>query len=331
MDAVINTVLNQMDAVTNDYFMIENGKAADLYYQTSFLINYYLKQRKGIFKRPGGGRDIRIPFRYDGNESGFYRRGGTLSSTKRDAITAVFFRWIHAYGNGTIYRVDELENSGPEAMISLVKEEAYGAQESITKTLAESLYDLPSGNTERLTGLRALCNENADLDYGNISENDVEAQDGTKPWAGYVNSTSEIITLDIVRNLKTAADYGTGKKEEPDLVVTTKILFNKIQSILQLQQRFTEKDSEPVKAGFVGVRFEGSDIFPDRFCPDGWMFGLNSNHFGFAVHQKGMFVRTPWEIIQGSAQDKTFKILFDGNAVCNNRRAQAAHSNLRVS
>ena len=330
MDVALNVVLSQMDAVTNDYFMIEDGKAADLYFQTSFLLNYFLKQKKGIFKRPDGGRDIRVPFRYDGNEAGFYRRGGTLSSDKRDAITAVFFRWAHAYGNGTIYRVDELENAGAAAMINLVKEEAYGAQESITKALAESIHDAPSGSTERVTGVRAMCNENADLDYGNISENDVAAQDGTKPWAGYVNSTGEAITLDIIRNLKTAADYGGGSKEEPDLIVTTKTLFNKIQSILQLQQRFTEKESEPVKAGFTGVRFEGSDIFPDRYMPSGWMYALNSNHFGFAVHQKGMFVRTPWEVISNSAQDKTFKILFDGNTICNNRRAHAAHSALTV-
>ncbi|MBA3031016.1 MAG: phage major capsid protein [Desulfobacteraceae bacterium] len=330
MDVTIGQVLSQMDAVTNDYFMIDNGKAADLYFQTSFLLNYLLKQKKGLFKRPGGGRDIRVPFRYDGNESGFYRRGGTLSSDKRDAITAVFYRWIHAYGNGTIYRVDELENSGAAAMIDLVKEEAYGAQESITKTLAESLFDAPSGSTDRLTGIRAMCNENADLDFGNISENDVVAQDGTKPWAGYLNSTPAAISLDIIRDLKTAADYGNGKKEEPDLVVTTKTIFNKILSILQLQQRFTEKDSEPVKVGFVGVHFEGSDIFPDRFCPATFMAALNTNHYGFAVHQKGMFVRTPWEIIANSAQDKTFKILFDGNTICNNRRAQSARTGLTV-
>ena len=328
MKALLGTVLDQMDAVTDDYFMIDNGKAADLYFQTSFLLNYYLKQKKGIFKRPNGGRDIRVPFRYDGNESGFYRRGGTLSSDKRDAITAVFFSWIHAYGNGTIYRVDELENAGAAQIISLVKEEAYGAQESITKTLADSFYDSPSGATERLTGLRALCNEDATLPYGNIAENQVVAQDGTMPWAGFVNSTGGKITLDMLRQLKSSADYGTGAKEEPDLLVTTKDLFNAIRAILQLQQRFTEKESEPVKAGFVGVRFEGSDIFPDRFCPPTWMFGLNSHHFGFAVHTQGMFTRTPWSIIAGSAQDKTFKILFDGNTICNNRRAHAAYSGL---
>ena len=62
-------ILDQLDAVTNDYFMIENGKAEDNYFETSFLLDYLLKQKKGIFKRPAGGMRIRVPIRYDGNQT----------------------------------------------------------------------------------------------------------------------------------------------------------------------------------------------------------------------------------------------------------------------
>ena len=34
------------------------------------------------------------------------------------------------------------------------------------------------------------------------------------------------------------------------------------------------------------------------------------------------------DIIEGSAQDRTFKILFDGNQVCNNRKVHKGHSGL---
>jgi len=329
MEALASTVLSQMDAVTNDYFIIDGGKAADRYFEQSFNLNYFLKQQKGIWKRPSGGEAIRIPFRYDGNTAGFYARGGVLSSDKVDAITAVFFNWKHAYSNGTVYRIDELKNAGPEGLINLTTEEVYGAQESISKTLADSFYDAPGGASTRLTGLRNLCNETSTLDYGNIAEDDIVASDGTtKPWEGKVTSTAETINLDVIRDLRSTAEYGSGSDDEPKLIVTTKAIYNTIKSILQLQQRFTEKDSEPVKAGFQGVHFEGAEIYPDKFCPSGWMFALNPNHFGFAVHKQGLFMRTPWAVIEGSPQDKTMKILFDGNTVCNNRRAHAAHSNL---
>jgi hypothetical protein len=323
------TLEAQMDAVTNDYFMIDGGKAEDIYFETSYLLNYGLKQQKGIWKRPGGGRKVKIPLRYDGNETGFYGRGDTLSSDKREAITAAYFLIKHAYGNGTVLRIDTLENSGPEAMIDLVTEEVAGAQASIRKTLASSIYDNPSGVSDRLTGLRAMCNESTSLEYGELTEAEVIAQDGTTPWEGKMDSTSEPVSLDGIRTLRTDADGGQGTQDEPDLVVTSKTLFNTIKSILQVQQMFTTEGSKVVKAGFTGVYFEGADIFPDRYIPAAtYMFALNSSHWGWAVHKKGYFMRTPWSIIEGSAQDRTFKILFDGNQVCNNRKVHKGHSGL---
>lgn len=317
---------SQMDSVTNDYFLINNGKAQDIYFETSFLLNYFLKQKSGIFKRPTGGRQIRVPLRYDGNEAGFYGRGDMLSSDKRDAITACYFDWKHCYGNGTILRVDTLENSGDAAMIDLIREESRGAQDSITQVLANSLYDLPGGSTERLTGLRAACNESADLEYAQLSENQVVSVDGQKPWEGKMDGNSQPVGLDMIRTGKSSADGGTGIQDEPDLIVTDKTRFNTIKSILQVQQMFTTEGSKVVKAGFTGVHFEGSDIFPDRYIPANHMFLLNSMHSGFAVHSKGMFMRTPWEVIANTAQDKTFKILWDGNFIIDNRKVHKGYS-----
>ena len=90
------TILEQLEATTEDYFLIEDGKAEDNYFETSFLLDYFIKQKKGIWRRPSGGEKISVPIRYDGNKSGFYTRGGTLDSTKQEAITQVNFAWKHA-------------------------------------------------------------------------------------------------------------------------------------------------------------------------------------------------------------------------------------------
>jgi hypothetical protein len=111
------TILEQLDAATHDYFMIQGGKAADNYYETSFLLNYLLKQKKGRFETFSGGKKISVPLRYDGNTAGFFVRGGTLDSTKREAITNVNFARKFAYGNATIFWVDELANAGEAQII----------------------------------------------------------------------------------------------------------------------------------------------------------------------------------------------------------------------
>jgi len=323
----MTTILEQLDAVTNDYFMIENGKAEDNYFETSFLLDYFLKQKKGIFKRPAGGKRIRIPIRYDGNKSGFFVRGGVLDSTKQEAITEVHLAWKYTYGNATILWVDTMENAGPEAMIDLAMEEIEGAQESQRDLMGSSIYTGTEGDVDNLTGLNAVCNTTAATAYAGYSSNDIVSIDGTKVWTGKGSSTTTSLTLAALRDIKTSSAYGKGKQARPDLMATDEANYDTLLNILQVQQRFTE-GIKTAKAGFSGVHFEGTDVFPDRYCAASNLYAINTKHFGFAVHKKGMFVRMPWEFIAGSARDKTMKILFAGNAVSNNRRANYRHSDI---
>ena len=317
----------ELEAITNDYFMLDNGAAVDIYFDTSFLLNYLLKQMQGLWERPEGGDRIRVPLEYDGQEAEFYGRGDTVTSDDRESINAAFFEWKHAYGNATIYRIDGLKNNGAYAQVQLVGQRIGGAQKSLTKLLAGSIYDMPSGNSKRLTGLRACCNETTTLAYGAIQEAELVAADGTMPWEGKMDSTTTNLTLNAIRDGASTAKIRDGKAGKPDLVVTTEANWNNIADILQVQQRFVNSEAT-AKAGFTGLHFEGKDIFPDDYCPTNHMFELNSRHLGFAVHAEGNFVRTRWAIIPDSPQDKTMKIFFDGNMIVNNRKAHIGFSAL---
>jgi len=321
------TILEQLDAATHDYFMIQGGKAADNYYETSFLLNYLLKQKKGRFETFSGGKKISVPLRYDGNTAGFFVRGGTLDSTKREAITNVNFARKFAYGNATIFWVDELANAGEAQIIDLLAEELLGAQESLRDVLATSLYTGLEGDTMNLTGLNSACDTTATVAYGGYASNDIVSQDGTKVWTGKGSSSATVISIPAIQAIRTASAYGKGKTSKPDFLVTTETNFDTLAAMLQVQQRFTE-GSETVKAGFEGIKFEGAEIFPDRYCPASNMYAINSKHFGFAVHKDGNMARGKWQEIAGSAQDKTMKIYFVGNAVCDNRRSLYRHSSI---
>ena len=309
----------ELESVTNDYFLLDGGKAVDIYFYDSFLLNYLMKQQKGIWERPTGGEKIRIPLEYDGQEADFYARGDTVNSDDRESVNAAYFEWKHAYGNATIYRIDQLKNSGEYAEVQLITQRVGGAQKSITKLLSGSIYDDASGSSTRLTGLKALCNATATIAYGGIAEDDLVAADGTKPWNGQRTTTTTVLNLPNIRTARTAGKIRDGANGKPDLMVTTETNFNTIVDILQVQQRFTN-GMETVKAGFTGVVFEGMEIFPDDYCTASAAFWINSKHLGFAVHQQGYMMRTKWEKIADSPEDKTMKIYFDGNMVCNNRK-----------
>lgn len=317
----------ELESITNDYFMADNGKAVDIYFDTSFLLNYLMKQQKGLWERPDGGRQIRIPLEYDGQEAEFYVRGDTINSDDRESINAAYFEWKHSYGNATVYRIDSLKNAGRYAEVQLVAQRVSGAQKSLTKLLASSLYDLPAGGSARLTGLRACCNESSTVAYGGIQEDDLVSADGTKPWEGKMDSSATVITLNQLRTFTSDAKIRDGAGGKPNLIVTTETNWNIIADILQAQQRFVDS-SMTAKAGFTGLHFEGKDIFPDDYAPANHVFFINSRHIGFAIHQEGYMQRSRWKVIPDSPEDRTMKIYWDGNLVVNNRKAHKGCSTL---
>lgn len=317
----------ELELVTRDFLLADGKKATDIYYETSYLMELLINQKKGLFERPAGGTSIKVPLKYDGAEAGFYQRSETLSEDDRQNITAVNFGWKHGFGNATIYRTDELENAGEYAEVSLVGEKVTDAMEGCREVVASGIYNAAGDDSKLITGLLSLTSESAAVAYGGKAENDIVAADGTKPWEGKTDTTSEAFGLAVIRALRSEAKVKGGKKGKPNLMPTTEALWNKIAGILQVQQRFTQ-DTDIAKAGFTALNFEGCDIVVDDYCPSGYAFALNTNNLGFAIHKEGFFARTPWGKMVSGAQGRTMKILFDGNMVCNNRKAHKAHSNL---
>jgi hypothetical protein len=318
----------ELESVTNDYFLADNKKAIDIYFNTSFLIDYFMNKKKGIWERPAGGNNIRIPLEYDEQVGGFYARADTLSSDDRETVNSARFGWKHAYGNATIYRADELQNVGEYAEVQLVTQKVAGAQKTLTKKLATEIYSANTDSANELTGLRSLTSETATVAYGGIIENDLVATDGTKPWEGKTTTTTEGISLAVIRTAASAAKINDGAMGKPDIGLMTETLFNIVSGILQVQQRFTQ-DTDTAKAGFTNLVFEKKILVADDYCTSGYMFLLNSNYCGFAVHKQGLYARTPWgDLIVTGTVAKSMKIFWDGNFVCSNRKAHIAHSNL---
>jgi len=232
------------------------------------------------------------------------------------------------YGNATIFRIDTLANSGKYAEIELMTSRLEGAQLGLAMLLAGSFYDEPGGSANRLTGMRACCHETTTTAYGNIQEGDLVSEDGTKPWEGKRDTTVEGISTTVVRDLATGAHVRDGANGDPDMIVTTRTLYNVLLAELMLLQRFTTQGGKTAQAGFTGIEFEGKEIAPDDYMPSGYGFAFNTKYMGFAVHKDGNFLREPWAKIPDSAGDTSMKIYVDLNLIVNNRKAHKAHSNL---
>lgn len=318
--------LSEIEAVTNDYFAAADGKAVDIYFASSFLLDFLMNRRLGLFERPAGGEKIRIPLNYSDAEGGFFTRADPLSSDDRASVSAAFFEWKHAYGNATVYLTDEIAAGGDYAAVQFVTQKIETAQKTCANWLAATLYGAGGDESPTLTGLRALTGGDPDVPYGGIAENQLVAADGSRPWRAVTLDEAAPMGLDVLQDMRSAAKISDGRDGKPNVAVTTEGLYNKISRILQVQQRFVS-DDEAARAGFTHLVFEGMILAADDFCPAGHAFAVNTNHLGFAIHQNGFFARRPWTELDGPA-GKTMKILWHGNLVCSNRKAHAAHANL---
>jgi hypothetical protein len=320
--------LTELEATTKDYFLADNRKAIDIYFNDSFYMDYSMNKKKAILKRYPGGKKIKCHLNYDGQEGGFYDKNSTLSSDDKESVNAAFFSTKHAYGNATIHRNDELENAGAYAEVELVATKLEGAQKTCRKKIAQQIYANNGDGAKEITGIKAMCFGAAATAYGEIAENDLASADGTKPWKAVNTTAAAAISLSAIRTLKSSAKISDGPNGKPNVGLTTEALFNIVSSILQNQQRFTQ-DSETVKAGFTNLVFEGMIIAADDYCPTGYLYLLNTAYCGWAIHTQGFFARTQWaDLLPTGTPAKSLKIFWDGNHICTNRKAHAGQSGL---
>jgi hypothetical protein len=318
----------ELNATTKDYFLADNRKAIDIYFNDSFFMDYSMNKKKAILKRFSGGNKIKVHLNYDGQEGGFYSKNSTLSSDDKEAIAAAYFQVKHAYGNATIHRNDELANAGEYAEIELAVNKIEGAQKTCRKKIAQQIYANVADGAEEITGLGSMCFGSASIPYGEIAENDLVSADGTKPWKAVNTTGAASISEAAIRTLRSTAKISDGPGGKPSIGMTTEVLFNVVAGILSNKQRFTQ-DSDTAKAGFTNLLVDGLILAADDYCPAGYLFLLNPQYMGWAIHTQGFFARDPWaNLIVTGLPAKSMKIFWDGNLVCTNRKAHAGQSGL---
>ena len=131
---------SELESITEDKIKAAGGKAVDIYFRNSFLLDLLMNRQAGLFERPGGGEKIRVPLNYSDAEGGFFTRSDALSSDDRVSINAASFHWKHAYGNATVYLTDEVAAAGDYAAVQFVTQKLETAQRTCANWLAATIY-----------------------------------------------------------------------------------------------------------------------------------------------------------------------------------------------
>ena len=276
---------------------------------TARPLTYFLMDR-GRIRMLDGGTKIVEPLIYGTNSTvGSYSGYDSIALTPQSGITAAEFEWKQYAASISISGIEEAKNNGEQAIINLLESKIMQAEESMREGFNQMFFSNGTGNGGKdWNGL------------GNLVENgnSVGGIDGATNayWNSYEENTAGALTL---LQMATAYNSVSVGNDHPDMVLTTQTLYEKYESLLQPQLRYT--DTKTADAGFQNLLFKAAPVTYDVHCPSGTMFFLNSKYLTLVGHSSKWFAQT--EFMRPEDLDARYALIMCyGNFTVRNREKQ---------
>jgi hypothetical protein len=276
---------------------------------TARPLTYFLMDR-GRIRMLDGGTKIVEPLIYGTNSTvGSYSGYDSIALTPQSGITAAEFEWKQYAASISISGIEEAKNNGEQAIINLLESKIMQAEESMREGFNQMFFSNGAGNGGKdWNGL------------GNLVENgnSVGGIDGATNayWNSYEENSAGALTL---LQMATAYNSVSVGNDHPDMVLTTQTLYEKYESLLQPQLRYT--DTKTADAGFQNLLFKAAPVTYDVHAPSGTMFFLNSKYLTLVGHSSKWFAQT--EFMRPEDLDARYALIMCyGNFTVRNREKQ---------
>lgn len=287
-----------------------------------------LKARGKVKPFSGGHKIIQeLSFAENAN-TGWYSGYDLLPVGVSDVISAAEFTIKQAAVPVVISGLEQLQNSGREAMIDLMEGRLSVAEASIANLISDGVYSDGTGSGgKEIDGLNAAVPiDPTSGTYGNINSATWTF------WRNYTYNGTAYTSATVQAGMNTAwADLVRGA-DRPDLIVADNAAWAIYMASLQAQQRFANTDT--ADAGFPSIKFMDADVVLDggiytggvtgaAGAPTGTMFLLNTNYIFFRPHRDRNMVPLSPNRRYATNQDAEVQILaWAGNMTCSGRMFQ---------
>jgi hypothetical protein len=271
---------------------------------------------KGNIDPVSGGRVItqEIIFAENGN-GGWYSGYDTLPTSPADVISAAEFNWKQYAVPVVMSGLEEHQNDGEEAVISLIKGRIKAAEATMANAIAVGLYGDGTGSGGKtITGLdAAVAASPTSGTYGGINratwsfwQNQV-VDPGSTPTASTLVGHMNDLWAECVRG-----------SDHPNLILTDDVLWAMYMEALQGKAQFT--DRKMADLGFKNVEYFGVPVVLDGgiggACSASTMFFLNTKYLHYRPHSKRNMVPIGKERV-ATNQDATVQVIgWMGNLTC---------------
>ena len=292
------TIANYRDQLTDNVF---NARP---------LTNHLMD--KGRLRMVDGGTKIVEPLIYAENSTvASYSGYDTLSLTAQEGITAAEFDWKQYAVSIAISGIEEAKNNGEQAIINLLEAKVMQAEESMKEGFNAMFFGDGTGNSGKdWLGLAAIVDSAGTV--GGINR----ATAGNEFWRSYEEGSSGALTQ---TDMTTAYNTVSVGNDHPDMVLTTQTLFEKYESLLTPQLRYT--DTKTADSGFQNLLFKAAPVVYDVDCQSGTMYFINSKYLTLVGHSGKWFQQT--EFVRPENMDARYALIFCyGNLTCRNAKKQ---------
>lgn len=313
-----NTTITDIVATTLAY---RSKKIADNVTASNALLTRLNK--RGKVKPIGGGRTIYEPilFAENGN-GGWYSGYDTLAVTAQDVISGAEFAWKQYAVPVVISGLEELENDGEEAVLSLIEGRMQAAEATMANDICSGLYSDGTGSGGKvITGLDAAVPQDPTTGtYGGIDR----SNSANTFWRSQLHDPSSTPTASTVQAaMNTLWALCVRGVDAPDLIMAGSTIWATYMASLQAIQRFTS----PAEAdlGFPSIKYMNADVVLDTTtgvdAQD--MYFLNTNYLHFRPHKKRNMVPLDPKRRYAVNQDAAVQILaWAGNLTCSGAKFQ---------
>lgn len=284
--------------------------------------NALLRQidRKGN-KQVATGRTIVQEIEYAENGTVMWYSGSeTLDTTAGDTFTAAEYNYKQLAGNVVINGLEEIQNSGREAVHNLLRSRIKNLDKSLRNTVATALYaDGTGSGGKEVGGLQLLVADVNTNTVGGISGSTYSW------WRNYVYDFSTLSLTASATTIQTAMQAawlatvrGTDKA---DIIPADANYYGYYWSSLTAQQRFT--DDKGAGAGFTNLVYQGNvPVVYDDQCPANHMYLLNTDYL-FLRPAKGREFKPLGDKASVNQDAMVVPVVWAGNVTTSNRGLQA--------
>jgi len=269
-DALLSTTLaNYRSQLTDNVF-------------TARPLTYTLMD-KGRIRMLNGGTKIVEPLIYgESTTVKSYSDYDSIALTPQTGISAAEYDWKQYAASISISGIEEAKNNGEAEIINLLEAKIMQAEESMREGFNRMFFADGTGNGGKdWNGLGNIVEASGTV--GGIDP----AGTGNSFWQSYEENTSTALTL---AQMATAYNTVSVGNDHPDVILSSQLLFEKYESLLQPQLRYT--DTKTADAGFQNLLFKAAPIMYDVHCNAGTMFFLNTKYITLVGHSSKWFQQT---------------------------------------